>query len=59
MRFDRHGQYWRPAHDREVQLRSSLGLVLGLILMVVSAGALLIAPGKDARPRPVVAAALP
>jgi hypothetical protein len=59
MRFDRHGEYWRPAHDREVQLRSSLGLVLGLVLMVVSAGALLITPGKAVPPRPVVAATLP
>ncbi len=59
MRFDRHGEYWRPAHDREVQLRSSLGLVIGLVLMVISAGALLTAPRKDPRPRPVVAAALP
>jgi hypothetical protein len=59
MRFDRHGQYWQPAHDREVRLRSSLGLVVGLVLMVVSAGALLIAPIKNAPARPVVAAALP
>jgi hypothetical protein len=59
MRFDWQRQGWQPAHDREVRLRSSLGLVVGLVLMVVSAGALLAMPGKAAPPRAVVAAALP
>lgn len=59
MRFDRQRQGWQPAHDREVRLRSSLGLVVGLVLMVVSAGALLVMPGNDRPPRPVVAATLP
>ena len=59
MKFDWQRQGWQPAHDREVRLRSSLGLVVGLVLMVVSAGALLIAPVNGAQPRTAVAAALP
>ncbi|HEY6909640.1 MAG TPA: hypothetical protein VI356_09740 [Myxococcales bacterium] len=59
MRFDRHGQGWQPAHDREVRLRSSLGLVLGLVLMVVSAGALLVMPDDGRPPRAAVAATMP
>lgn len=59
MKFDWQRQGWQPAHDREVRLRSSLGLVVGLVLMVVSAGALLIAPGNGGAPRAVVAASLP
>jgi hypothetical protein len=59
MRFDRQTEGWQPAHDREVRLRSSLGLVVGLVLMVVSAGALLFAPVNDRPHHPVVATALP
>ena len=60
MRFDRNGQNWQPAHDREVRLRSSLGLVIGLLLMAFSAAALLAMP-KTAAPsqHAVAAAALP
>ena len=48
MRFDRNGHGWQPAHDRNARLGSSVGLVLGLVLMVVSAGVLLSLPPNDA-----------
>ncbi|HET7784805.1 MAG TPA: hypothetical protein VFL36_02440 [Myxococcales bacterium] len=59
MRFDRNGHGWRPAHDRDARLGSSIGLILGLVLMVISAGVLLAVPGRDAPQRRGVAVALP
>jgi hypothetical protein len=59
MRFDTEREGWMPAHDRTVRLRSSFGLVVGLVLMAISAGALLAMPAKDAPRRHTVAAALP
>jgi hypothetical protein len=59
MKFDPENDGWAPAHDREVRLRSSLGLIIGLALMAISAGALLLMPAKDAHPRHAVAAVNP
>ena len=59
MKFDPEKDSWAPAHDREVRLRSSLGLVIGLALMVISASALLLMPTQDPKPRHTVAAVMP
>jgi hypothetical protein len=60
MKFDPEMDSWAPAHDREVRLRSSVGLIIGLVLMAVSAGALLFVPSaRDANPRHTVAAVIP
>jgi hypothetical protein len=59
MRFDAENEGWAPAHDREVRLRSSLGLIIGLLLMVVSAGALFAMPIKSQEPRHAMAAVMP
>ncbi|HZX95060.1 MAG TPA: hypothetical protein VFE90_11120 [Myxococcales bacterium] len=59
MRFDDQNGGWAPAHDREVRLHSSLGLVVGLALMAISAGALFMLPKNQSQPRHAVAAAIP
>ncbi len=59
MKFDPENDGWAPAHDREIRLRSSLGLIIGLLLMAISAGALLLMPAQDAHARHAVAAVNP
>jgi hypothetical protein len=59
MRFDSEKDGWAPAHDREVRLRSSVGLVIGLALIVISAGALLMVPDPQPQARHTVAAVVP
>ncbi len=59
MKLDPQNADWKPAHDREMRLRSPWALAIALALIALTSAALIGAPTGEQEPRPTVARVLP